>query len=88
MVLSSWLHSGASGLSLAVDHFKGVPTVSEASLYNWLKKADVEDGVRPGLTEAGSEELRALKKRNRVLEQEVEILKRAAAYFARELSPK
>ncbi len=62
--------------------------VSEASLYNWLKKADVEDGVRPGLTEADAQELRALKKRNRVLEQEVEILKRAAAYFARELSPK
>jgi len=62
--------------------------VSEASLYNWLKKADVEDGVRPGLTEADAQELRVLKKRNRVLEQEVEILKRAAAYFARELSPK
>jgi transposase len=62
--------------------------ISEASLHNWLKKADVEDGVRPGLTEADAQELRALKKRNRVLEQEVEILKRAAAYFARELSPK
>ena len=57
-------------------------------MHNWLKKADVEDGVRPGLTEADAQELRALKKRNRVLEQEVEILKRAAAYFARELSPK
>jgi transposase len=62
--------------------------ISNATLHNWLKKADVEDGVRPGLTEAGSEELRALKRRDRVLEQEVEILKRAAAYFARELSPK
>ena len=62
--------------------------ISEASLHNWLKKADVEDGVRPGLTEADAQELRALKKRNRVLEQEVEILKRAAAYFARDLSPK
>ena len=62
--------------------------ISEASLHNWLKKADVEDGVRPGLSEADAQELRALKKRNRVLEQEVEILKRAAAYFARELSPK
>ena len=62
--------------------------ISEASLHNWLKKADVEDGVRPGLSEADAQELRALKKRNRVLEQEVEILKRAAAYFARDLSPK
>ena len=75
---------GEAPLNLVAKDFG----VSEASLYNWLKKADVEDGVRPGLTEAGSEELRALKKRNRVLEQEVEILKRAAAYFARELSPK
>ena len=62
--------------------------ISNAKLHNWRKKADVEDGVRPGLTEADAQELRVLKKRNRVLEQEVEILKRAAAYFARELSPK
>ena len=61
--------------------------ISNATLHNWLKKADVEDWVRPGLTEADAQELRVLKKRNRVLEQEVEILKRAAAYFARELSP-
>jgi len=62
--------------------------ISEATLHNWLKRADVEDGARPGLNEAERSELRALKKRNRVLEQEVEILKRAAAYFAKDLSPK
>lgn len=62
--------------------------ISEATLHNWLKKADIEDGARPGLNEAERSELRALKKRNRVLEQEVEILKRAAAYFAKDLSPK
>jgi transposase len=62
--------------------------ISEATLYNWLNKADIEDGVRPGLTEADAAEIRALKKRNRVLEQEVEILRRAAAYFAKDLSPK
>jgi transposase len=62
--------------------------ISDASLHNWLKRADAEDGVRPGLSGADVEQLRALKKRNRVLEQEVEILRRAAAYFARELSPK
>ena len=44
--------------------------------------------MRPGLTEADTAEIRALKKRNRVLEQEVEILRRAAAYFAKDLSPK
>jgi transposase len=62
--------------------------ISEGTLHNWLKKADIEDGARPGLNEAERSELRALKKRNRVLEQEVEILKRATAYFAKDLSPK
>jgi transposase-like protein len=62
--------------------------ISEATLYNWLHRADVDDGVRPGLTSPEAAELREVKKRNRVLEQENEILRRAAAYFARELPPK
>ncbi|WP_396415669.1 IS3 family transposase [Kocuria sp. PD6] len=62
--------------------------ISEATLHNWLRKADVDDGVRPGVTTAESEELRALRRRNRLLEQENEILRRAAAFFARELPPK
>ncbi|WP_438612518.1 IS3 family transposase [Kocuria arenosa] len=62
--------------------------ISEATLHNWLRKADVDDGVRPGVTTAEAEELRALKRRNRLLEQENEILRRAAAFFARELPPK
>jgi transposase len=59
--------------------------ISESCLHRWLKLADVDDGVRPGVTTQESAELR---KRNRTLEQEVEILRRAAAYFAREISPK
>lgn len=62
--------------------------IADATLHNWLKKADIEEGVRPGLNESDASEMRALKKRNRVLEQEVEILRRAAAYFAKDLSPK
>jgi transposase len=62
--------------------------IAEATLYNWLQRVDVDDGVRPGLTTPEAAELRELKKRNRVLEQENEILRRAAAYFARELAPK
>jgi transposase len=62
--------------------------VSESCLHRWLHLADVEDGVRPGVTAAESAELRELKKRNRLLEQENEILRRAAAFFARESLPK
>jgi len=62
--------------------------ISEACLHRWLKLADVEDGVRPGITPVEAAELRELRRRNRVLEQENEILRRAAAFFARESLPK
>ena len=62
--------------------------ISEACLHRWLKLADIEDGVRPGVTTVGAIEVRELRKRNRVLEQENEILRRAAAFFARESLPK
>ena len=62
--------------------------ISDATLHNWLKRADVEDGVRPGVTTAEAAENRELRKRLRLVEQENEILRRAAAFFARELPPK
>lgn len=62
--------------------------ISESCLRNWLKAADVEAGTREGVTAKESAELRELRKRNRLLEQENEILRRAAAYFAKEISPK
>jgi transposase len=53
--------------------------VSGGSLTNWMKRADVEDGHRTGLTDADRAELRETKKRIRLLEQENEVLRRAAA---------
>jgi transposase len=52
------------------------------TLYSWMKKADIEDGERPGVTVVQSVELREAKRRIRTLEQEVEVLRRAAAYFS------
>ncbi len=56
--------------------------ISESCLTNWMKTADVEDGVKPGTTGAENAENRELKKRIRLLEQENEVLRRAAAYLS------
>ena len=65
--------------------------ISEGCLHRWLKIADREDGVvRDGRQNPGDEsaELRELKKRNRLLEQENDVLRRAAAYLSRDILPK
>jgi transposase len=62
--------------------------ICESCLHRWLKLADVDDGIRPGTTSSESAELRELRKRNTLLEQENEILRRAAAFFAKEIAPK
>jgi transposase len=62
--------------------------ISESCLQRWLKLADIEDGTRPGVTAEESAELREVKRRNRLLEQENEILRRAAVYLARDVNPK
>ncbi|MGW1682875.1 transposase [Saccharopolyspora sp. NPDC002376] len=56
--------------------------ISESCLANWLKAADFEDGKRAGVTREESAELRELRKRNRLLEQENEVLRKAAAYLS------
>ena len=58
--------------------------ISDSCLRNWIGQADVNDGSRAGLSSDERAELVALRRKNRVLELEVEILKRASAYFARE----
>lgn len=58
--------------------------ISESCLRRWMDMADVEDGHRPGLTTDERAELVRLRRANRVLEMEIEFLKRASAYFARE----
>ena len=56
--------------------------ISESHPTNWMRQADVEDGARPGTTREESSELRDLRRRNRLLEQENEVLRRAAAYLS------
>jgi transposase len=58
--------------------------ISESCLRNWIAQADADDGKRDGLTSDERKQLVLLRKQNRRLEIENEILRRAAAYFARE----
>ena len=58
--------------------------LTETAVREWVKQTDVDEGRRGGLTTAEREELAQLRKENRVLREERDILKRATAFFARE----
>ena len=60
--------------------------VSSNSLREWVKRSDIASGARPGLDSDERAELNRLRRENRVLREEREILKKAAAWFARETS--
>ena len=82
----------AEAVELARTSGKTIPElaqdlgVSGQTLRNWLHQADIDAGRgRPGeLSTAEREELRRLRRDNHILRQEREILKKAAAFFARE----
>jgi transposase len=58
--------------------------VSTGTLHNWLKQQHIDAGKRDGLTTDEREELRRLRKENKVLKEEREVLRKATAFFARE----
>ena len=62
--------------------------VSEESVRRWRQQADIDDGVKDGLTSSEQAEVVRLRRENRRLAMENEILKRATAYFARDALPK
>ncbi len=62
--------------------------ISETCLQRWVRRAEIEDGVREGLTLAEQAEIRELRKRNRLLEEENEVLRRAAIYLGQGVIPK
>ena len=72
--------SGRSPASLAREF-----EPSERTIRNWVRRADVDEGFRSdGMTTEARNELRRLERENRRLRMERDILKRAAAWFARE----
>ena len=58
--------------------------LTETAVREWVKQADIDEGLRDGLTTDERAELARLRKENRDLQRDVEILKRATAFFAKE----
>ena len=56
--------------------------VHEMTLHKWIRQADIDDGNRPGKSREESTELREARKQIRLLQQENEVLRRAAAYLS------
>jgi len=58
--------------------------LNETTARNWVKQADVDAGVRDGVTSAERDEIARLRKENRRLREDRDILRRATAFFAKE----
>ena len=62
--------------------------ISTSSVKRWVLQADIDEGLRGGLTTTEQEEVVQLRRDVRRLSMENEILRRAAAYFAKDALPK
>ena len=58
--------------------------LTETAVRDWVKRAEVDAGQRPGMSADEREELKRLRKENRLLKMERDLLKKAAAFFAKE----
>ena len=66
------------------DQFK----ISETTVRNWVRQAEIDEGLREGTPKATAKEMAELQAENAELRQTVEILKAAASFFAREYDPR
>jgi transposase len=67
---------------LAVVSIAGKIGCAPQTLHEWVKRVEIDRGIRPGVTSDMSEKLKMLERENRELRQANEILRKASAYFA------
>ena len=79
LIIALCRHSGKSMAEVARDL-----DLTESSVRRWVAQAEIDAGRREGLTTDERAELARLRKENRVLREERDILRRATAFFARE----
>jgi transposase len=72
---------------VTVDQIANDFGVHPMTVSKWMRQADIDDGTKPGSATSESAELRELRRRNRLLEQENEVLRRAAAYLSQSNLP-
>jgi transposase len=72
----------------AITAVAGRLGMTPETLRKWLRQAEVDEGTAAGTSTAESAQLRELKRKNRELEQTIEILKAATGFFAREYDPR
>jgi transposase len=91
----------ARAVRLVADHQQEYPTLTAAceavarqvgvgkeSVRRWVRQAEVDSGLRPGVTTEELEEIKKLKAENRRLREDVAILRAATSFFAGELDPR
>jgi transposase len=71
---------GERSIGQVAKHFD----LTETNVRTWVKQAEIDHGERPGLTTEERDELAKLRRENRSLREDVEILKRATAFFVKE----
>jgi transposase len=71
----------------AITAVAGRLGMSAETLRKWIRQAAVDEGTAAGVTSSDSAEIRELRRKNRELEQTIEILRAASAFFAREHDP-
>jgi transposase len=71
----------------AITAVAGRLGMTAETLRKWIRQAEVDEGEAPGVTSSESAEIRELRRKNRELEQTIEVLRAASAFFAREHDP-